>query len=372
MANSFCRLLSNGYKINVDWNNQLIWSPCCFYTKKTPLLDKEKFKKELEYTSSATTWLPECNTCQLMEASGVPGLSPRQNSFKKISQDAVDGQCIALEINVDLLCNAACLSCGSYASSTWKKYEYKNKLPSYGYDSKQDDTAFNQLIENLDLSQVQYLHILGGEPLYSDVHLKILRHLHKIHPALDQVRLEYHSNGSISPTAEAIELWKSFKIVNFGLSIDGVGKRFNYLRWPLKWHRIEKNLDFFLTNTNVGFNISATINPLSVWYFDEIENWVLENIPKDRLSDADWHPVRPNRCMTPLDLNLTTAELRTAIMQKYGVDHKLSKIFGNLEYRRNYQQMFDYINQHDKIRRLNWQETFPESAHFYKNFIILP
>lgn len=373
MSNKFCRSLSNGYKVNVTWDNRLEWSPCCFYTKKTILTDKDAFEKAIDYTSSATGWLPECHTCKQMEESGVVGLSPRLVSFKRIPNELNTGLCGSLEINVDLFCNAACLSCGGYASSTWKKYEYKHGLKDYGAQQNKDnenaEKCFNDLINNVDLSSLQHLYILGGEPLYGLTNLKILKHLHKVHPSLDQVLLEYQSNGSLSPDNEVIELWKGFKGVNFSMSLDGVGQRFNYLRWPLKWHRIEKNTEFLLSNTNVMLDVNATINPLSVWYFDELEEWVNNTIPKDRLTPRLHNPVRANRCQSPMDLNLTPMDLRKDIIIKYGSEHKLSKIFSNLEFNPNNRSMFEHINTHDAIRKLSWQETFPAAIKYFNNIV---
>ena len=36
---------------------------------------------------------------------------------------------------------------------------------------------------------------------------------------------------------------QNFKNVSFNVSIDGIGKRFEYLRFPGKWNKVEQNLD---------------------------------------------------------------------------------------------------------------------------------
>jgi sulfatase maturation enzyme AslB (radical SAM superfamily) len=364
MSNKFCRFLSNGYKINVDWQG-LTWSPCCFYSKKVPLLDQSQFEQALTYTSSATDWLPECHQCRLMELSGAPGLSPRLSSFQKIHTDIDDGVCGALELNLDLACNAACLSCGPYASTTWQKYEIKHQLTDQRRVKNYANNYLQQLLNTVPLDSVQNLFLLGGEPLYSPTNLTLLKHLHQVHPALDQVTLQYQTNASIIPSAEVIELWKGFKSVVISMSLDGVGERFNYLRWPLKWHRVERTVDFLLNNTDVLFNVNATISPLNVWYFDEIEQWAISAIPRDRFVKRLHWPVRPNRCMAPMDLNMTTLALRQAVIEKYGSEHTLAKVFSNLELVKNYQPMFEHIERHDQIRRLSWRKTFPEAVKYY-------
>lgn len=364
MSNQFCRNLSNGFKINVGAQG-LDWSPCCYYSKKVPLLDKAQFESALAYTSSAENWLPECIQCLRMEKSGAPGLSPRLSSFQQIHTELETGVCGALELNLDLACNAACLSCGSYASTTWQKYDIKHKLTDVSSVQNPAEQYLQQLLDTVPLDSVQYLYLLGGEPLYSSTNVTLLKHLHRTHPTLDQVTLQYQTNASIVPSAEVIELWKGFKSVVFSMSIDGVGQRFNYLRWPLKWHRVQRTVDFLLHNTTVLFNVNATISPLNVWYFDEVEQWAVDTIPHDRFVKRPHWPVRPNRCMAPMDLNMTTRDLRQAVIAKYGVEHKLAKIFSNLELVDNHSAMFDHIHKHDQIRRLNWRDTFPEVVKYY-------
>lgn len=366
MSNKFCRLLSNGYKINVE-NNELLWSPCCFYSKKTPLLDTLKFNQAHKYASSATDWLPECATCRQMESTGVNRLSPRLVSFSKVPEDTTNGDCVALELSFDTKCNAACLSCGVYCSTTWGKYNQKHNINKFGPTNKSADYFLKQLIEQVDLTKLRDIFILGGEPFYSDSHINLLNYLHEHHPALDKVTLRYQTNGSITPNSKVIALWNLFKLVEIGLSVDGVGDRFNYLRWPLKWHRVESTVRNLLNLTNVNFNINATISPLNILYFQDIEDWAYSIIPKERfrLPDA---PVRPNRCFDPLNLNLTNVSLRQAVISKYGIEHRLNKVLAVLEFNPNYSKMFDYINQHDQIRKLNWRTTFPDTLEHYAHY----
>jgi hypothetical protein len=63
-----------------------------------------------------------------MEESGVELLTPRLNANHMITEDSVDGDCVNLEISFDTKCNAACLSCGSYCSTTWAKFDKKHGL----------------------------------------------------------------------------------------------------------------------------------------------------------------------------------------------------------------------------------------------------
>jgi len=367
MANKFCRHLSNGYKIDLSWDNKLLWSPCCYYSKKVPLLDKEEFEKELAYTSSATGWLPECNLCQRMEASQAgTQVSPRLASFNRIPSEIEDGIPGNLELSFDAKCNAACLSCGSYISDTWKKYEYKHDIKDIGVIVNHSARLTDELINTVDMSQLHELYVLGGEPFYSDSGNTVLRHLHKVHPNISNVKLRYQTNGSIIPDEETRELWQGFKSVEISMSLDDIGDRFNYLRWPLKWHRVEKTVDNLLSTTNAILAVNATISPLNVLYFQQLDDWARSTIPTDRLKWPDT-PARPNRCLGTMDLNKTPRAMRQRVIEMYGPEHRLSKIFSNLELNSDYKDLFEYMETHDKIRKLDWRKTFPDIIEFFKD-----
>lgn len=367
MSNKFCRHLSNGYKLDLRWDNVILWSPCCYYDKKIPLLDKEAFEKELAYTSSATGWLPECRLCQRMEASKAGAqVSPRLASFKRIPAELDDGVCGNLELSFDSKCNAACLSCGSYISDTWKKYEYKHDIKDIGPIVNHSSRLTEELINNVPLDQLTEIYVLGGEPFYSETGNTVLRHLHKVHPDLSRVKLRYQTNCSIIPDAETRELWKGFESIEMSLSIDGIKDQFDYLRWPLKWHRVEKTVDNLLSTTDAIFNVNATINPLNILYFQELDDWTIATIPKERMKWPD-APTRPNRCMGTMDLNKSPLDLRLRVREMYGDNHRLSKIFSNLEFDSDYKPMFDYLDRHDKIRRQDWRTTFPLAVEFFKD-----
>jgi hypothetical protein len=363
MANAFCKLLSNGYKITLS-NDQLMWSPCCFWfsKKQVPLLDTVEFNKALNYTSTATDWLPECRVCQKMESHGVLATSPRLLSFEKVPDPVEDGKCVALEISFDVKCNAACLSCSPQFSSTWSKYNKKHNLINLTANTHDAEYFLNQFINNVDLTHVKDIFMMGGEPFYSDTHVKLLKHLVAIHPAPEKIRVRYQTNGSIVPNKEVIDLWSKFKLIILSISIDGIQDRFDYLRWPLKWNQVEDNVRQLLDIPNTIFNINATITPLNVLYFDEIENWATKFIPHNRLKNPQT-PVRPCRGFQILDLNWTPQSLRTAVLDKYSPEHLLSKIFNNLEFNQS-NQMIEYIEQHDQLRKLDWKKTFPLSIPY--------
>ena len=72
------------------------------------------------------------------------------------------------------------------------------------------------------------------------------------------------------------KLISQFKKVNFCCSIDGVDKVFEYLRYPLKWNDILKNIDY-CKNNNIEVSVSYTVSNLNVLYYDQTINWFEQN-----------------------------------------------------------------------------------------------
>ena len=98
----------------------------------------------------------------------------------------------------------------------------------------------------------------------------------------ENVIVKYATNLSIFPNDETIELWKKFKKVILNVSIDGVGEKFEYVRWPLQWHQIDNNLKKLKqlknqNDINLVYHIAYTGNPLTIWYLDELENYSQEH-----------------------------------------------------------------------------------------------
>lgn len=158
-------------------------------------------------------------------------------------------------------CNQACITCGHGLSSNW--YDLNEKLGMTQWAPKfiepQDDTlAFKMIDDNID--SVQDIYFAGGEPMLSKYHWYALEKLIECGRS-GEINLVYSSNCSTLTYRgkDVLELWKQYKTVTIMASVDEVGERFNYIRWPGKWDKISTNLkkihdSFEETNQSVGWN----------------------------------------------------------------------------------------------------------------------
>ena len=353
MANNFCRFLSNGYSVQLTPSN-LVVKPCCWY--KGGILLDEKFKSNIEERSKIDTWTSGCDVCKKQEAAG-------QNSFRQSSFDLVpdyySNDPVAVDINIDMTCNAACVICGPYISTYWDKQLAAKKKTVYIKSHNNIDSILKQILSVLDFSHVRRIKFFGGEPLLTDTHVKFLRAI----PNPDKVDIWYTTNASVLPKKDVIELWTKFKLVYFEASIDAIEKQFNYIRWPLRWNKVSENL-ITLKNqgpNNLLFRINHTLNPFNIFYYDRFDNWVQENLNSNRLGDRTEINVHP--CWGTWALEKTPISLRQEIYTRYS-NHIVSAILAQ-QAEKDHSAIMAFTNTWDSSRKQHWQQIFPDIVkHF--------
>ena len=300
MANSFCRHLSNTYRF-YQKDKKLIYNPCCLTEQFSK---KVETREELQLARIETTREilldveKNCYECLARERAGYR-VSMRNRSFERIPETAVDGDAYILELQIDTTCNAACVICNPNLSSLWQKQK--------GLEVSNDfSQLYQQAISLIDFDKIKHVKFLGGEPLLTSTHYEIM----KIIPNPKNVQISYNTNGSIFPKEPIIDLWSQFKSVHIGFSVDGIGKQFQYIRWPLKWDQVEKNIKRLQGITpNMTNSILYAVNPLNAWYFNEVEDWLKTFDNKIELGGSP--------AIGPWGIDGTPPWLRKEIYEKY-------------------------------------------------------
>ena len=169
-----------------------------------------------------------------------------------------------MDIRFSNICNMKCRMCGPDLSSLW----YHDAVDSkYNFTPKQ---AIHQIKKGSEdfLSQFDaYLHTVekiywaGGEPLIMDEHWYVMNKLVEL--GRTDVQVHYNTNLSKLTYKDygAIELWKNFKNINIGASLDDSHARAEYIRKGTVWGDIENNITRIKTELpNIDFYISATVD----------------------------------------------------------------------------------------------------------------
>jgi len=363
--NTFCKALSNAVSFRIPGeSNSLTFNPCCLYDHYLPF-HPNYYKKHREiFINADQDFLPGCSKCKLKEKTHK-GQSHRAFNNKDIP-DGIGSDIHKLEIVLDTTCNAACIQCGTYQSSLWRN-EVANRDKNYQHiqSETQIDSKIDLIQSSVDFSTVKEFHFWGGEPLLTDTHLKFLNRIEN--PS--DVVIRYTTNGSIFPDNDVLKLWEKFKEVKIGLSADGIGDRFHYIRWPLKWDKWARNVIRFRDEapSNVDYHINCCVIPLNALYILELVEWLDNNFDVHQRGAYAGRKINCNfiRGEGTLDIGCSPMSLREEIWKLLGEDHAVSKILKELPVM-DPQHMLRHLNEWDPIRKLNWRETFPDVVRHFE------
>jgi organic radical activating enzyme len=364
MTNQFCRALSHKiFFTNLSTSNLVNYKPCCFFTKDITVSNKEQFNNARKIISSINNWTPLCQKCKNFEIAGVK--SPRIDS----NEDDLEGDedSIELEIQMDKTCNAACITCGEWSSTTWSKYNNKINNISTQFIIKPDtEPNVKKILDLIDFEKTSLRSILflGGEPFANDSHLDILKNVPS--NKTSNIRLSYTTNGSYDISDKCLEVFSKFKEVDISYSLDGIGEVFNYHRWPLNWDTVENNFKKILsydTSKRISVSIGCTLTALNVFYFDQLEQWV------DKLSKEFNKPIvlDVNPAYGVMTLASMPIEYVNTLKIKYANNENLLGCIASSQPHTEYakKELLKHIEYHDLHRKISWKETFPDIVKYF-------
>ena len=260
-----------------------------------------------EYMRSVRTTMLEgkipasCTKCFDEEAQGVASkrmwetgtwIEDGVDIEELITQTHKDGtipeKLVYLDLRLGHTCNLKCVMCSPHDSSKWvedhKKiyplFQAKELKEQMNWDQKSFNNKWH---ENPDFWKEMYAQIpnlkqvyfAGGEPLMIKEHKWFLEEIIRQGHA-DKILVRYNTNGLLI-TDDIIDLWKHFKKVKVGFSIDDIGDRNYYIRYPSDWDVVVKNLHK-LDNTpnNIHVSIATAIQILNVKTITELAKWKIQ------------------------------------------------------------------------------------------------
>ena len=368
-----------------------------------------------------------CNYCWNIEAMGEDYISDRkernasiytEQRFKNVSENLlmpVNPQYI--EISFGNECNFKCGYCHPKASSAYYK-EIKDFGPYNMVRNHRNDIDWLTLYEEETNPYVKawwdwwpevsktltILRITGGEPLLQQSTWRLFDEL-EANPQ-PQLELNINTNFGVKPilinrlTTKVNSLLSQGKIKDFKIftSIDTWGKPAEYIRTGLDTTVWERNLDTYLTETNLPVTFMITFNILTVTNFQSILEKLLEWRGKYNHNDQNkWQRIRFDTpyLKEPLqyDMNLLPKDEFMPYMQshlqfiKNNLDDKDRSKFSDLEYEK-FRRVVDYMStttysierthegrkdfyawftEYDRRRGTDFSATFPELVNFYNS-----
>jgi hypothetical protein len=345
MPNPTCRLLSNGYRFE-NYQGELVYKPCCHFNESqkldAPAVEHRAFRDRLNVINSYES--DSCNICNFQNNKKIR-TTWRDRSFQIVPVYAKLGDASHLEIQTDKTCNGGCIICGPWHSSYWQ-----NELKQFTKKPKED--PIDKILSQIDIQKTKRISFLGGEPFLTNTDTKVLSMID--HPK--RVNLVYVTNGSIYPTDQRIKLWSQFEYVSICFSIDAIGDRFDYIRYPLKWAQVEKNINRIINECpkNMFFKANYTVNPLNIYYHDEFTDWYDRTMGLGGARKFDFTP-----CDGILSPQKLPKKLVDMLVNKYGHDSKVMSPVVEKDCD-DHSKLLLYLSELDSRRGLDWRQVFPE------------
>ena len=409
-----CKNLTNGLRISTNGG----YFACC-HTFNAPFKDKngEMLKANTHSIPDALSSHtrqemlndfknnkrhPACKVCWDAEDAGFQSKRQRDNDTYNSFPERIGDKIFFLELNLGNTCNLACRICHVSASSKWRK-DHKvlnphlsdEELDKYALEFSKsfedESTVWDELLQLI--PELQQLDIYGGEPMLMKKQWEILEYSVKNGYAQNQ-QMSFNTNGTII-TDKYVNILSSFKQCRIGFSIDGVGDRFHYLRYPGDWNTVDQNIKAWQEKTKhlppgkMTFELACTISALNVLNVFEIADYVIDNKLKIQISFV-YNPIYLSITNIPLDIKekiliLLKSELEERLStldkthKESPEDHhrisevyrQVSKVITTLELpnQSNPTQwnMFKSTTlKLDKSRNENFKETFPRTEKLYQ------
>ncbi len=220
-----------------------------------------------------------CKRCWDNEDNGVESRRQMENRFLDFKMDrdidllAADARQGSTQENMyqiflGSVCNSTCVTCGPSVSSAWRSLE--NKSISIRQEKQHARQHFVEFCDSVNWTEAKRFNLLGGEPLLIDLSFDILQKL--LDAGNTDCRVSFVTNGSVMLSESQIAILRCFSDISCCISIDGIGKSFDYIRYPLSWN----NLLITLTQYRKIFTevvVSFTISNLNYQERSKIIKW---------------------------------------------------------------------------------------------------
>lgn len=278
---TICKFPFSGVTINPDGN----MVTCCgaphvslgHISKEKSLTDfingesqgliRDEFKKG--------KWPSPCYNCERNREKGKPALVDFMGerlpwSDDNFRNDKYDVK--YLEFTPSNACNASCVTCGSKFSSKWMAIDKEAVEQGLGF--REEGTRFaknNYSMTDEDYDKilqivptVEQLMLKGGEPFADKRNLKLLEKIKK-----EKLECQINLITNLSMMSDQIlDLIKDIKKLHLGVSIDGIGKQYNWIR-STEFDDVVAKINKYHSTTNRKLDIIIT---LSIYNFFNIED----------------------------------------------------------------------------------------------------
>jgi len=243
----------------------------------------------------------ECVRCYEKEKYGHDSLRVRSNRdwlephWDKVAKTNADGSLddlhiVYLDFRFSNVCNLRCRYCGPELSSNWFQDAVKSSFNQTPTESviqiRKDVEGFMEEFETM-LPHIEQIYWAGGEPIIMDEHWHIMNRLVEL--GKTDIRIFYNTNFTKLRYKQhnVIDLWKNFKHISVGASLDAEGARGEYQRKGTNWDDVVANIEELRSRApEIDFYVSSTVSAYNAWHLPDFHrSWV----EKGYIRAGDWY-----------------------------------------------------------------------------------
>ncbi len=296
MSETFCNLPWNQLYVSTSGNHRICCNNLDNITKDDGYLhynmtrDKITDSWNSEYMKDMRRKLmrgekhKNCERCYLQEDLGHISMRDTNGMKELIENTKADGTYETppwhLELHFGNLCNLACKMCSQNYSTTIGKELIKmgEQDPDFLNWVKKESGVVNNWTGQLDIvydwfkndkiklevfehvsKNVTSLNVIGGEPTVIKEFFELIAYCYEQKTLGDKTVL-IHSN--MTNTNPKLSQWLSkMKTWSIAASVDGIGDRNRYIRYPSDWASIVKNIKFYNDITKAHNNGQVVFGP---------------------------------------------------------------------------------------------------------------
>jgi molybdenum cofactor biosynthesis enzyme MoaA len=220
-----------------------------------------------------------------------------------------------LETGISNLCNFACVMCTQVDSSI---------IHSILRPGEKIPKGFHKDNENIDddLSELQVLKLVGGEPMIEKKHDELLEKVISLNNNPSNLEIHYHTNVSIFPSERVINCWKKLKEVEIVLSIDGIGDTATLQRpGNYVWQDIEDTVNKYVQLTdevNIVFSVNVVLTALNIGQITDICDWLYNKVEKNStMRHTTLTPIHKQTHQNYIDFRNLSKETKDRIKEEW-------------------------------------------------------
>jgi organic radical activating enzyme len=291
--------------------------PCCWFKGGAEASTWAEYQEKISAIDIETG----CAHCINAESSGSKWshrLLYEDNFYKDHDRIFTVGACI------DNICNIKCTTCNPTSSSQWITDYDKLGIWDKTYDARRQNIKLmrqgpgkieliKDAIANHDYGYLKF-EFFGGEPLINPAVLEFIDWLAD-HPSASKMTISFTTNGTTY--LERLEYYLTkFDFVTIQCSIDGIGEKFEYLRYLAKWDKVKDNMMRYYNVSRdqkfkFRFGVNYTLSWMNANHFAEYCEWLSAAFPdKERMSQYISRLTHP----TYYSVDNLTPEVKASIM----------------------------------------------------------